>query len=127
MAESCATAWSRNFPQRPELGVAPTVGIDRLVFEVQQLQRDVLAALVLVMHLEPVWLGPIGANPFVSSSEQPCLEPGCVQILGQRPAHTRLPRTLLRSVRRALGTGMRIPYTSSVAGWAGSARSDGEA
>ena len=42
-----------------ELGVAPTVGVDRLVLEVQQLQRDVLAALVLAMHLQPLRLGSI--------------------------------------------------------------------
>ena len=41
-----------------ELGVAPALGVNGLVFEMQQLQGDVLAALVLAVHLQPVGFRP---------------------------------------------------------------------
>ncbi len=42
-----------------ELGIPPAVGMRLLVLQVQQLQRDVLATLVLVVNFQPIRFGPI--------------------------------------------------------------------
>ncbi len=51
-----------------------------------------LAALVLLLHLEPVRLRPIGSDALVRTLEQPRFEPGRIQVFGQRPTQASLPR-----------------------------------
>jgi hypothetical protein len=42
-----------------ELRVAPALGVGLLVLEMQQLERDVLAAFVFTMDVQPIGFGPI--------------------------------------------------------------------
>ncbi len=72
-----------------ELRIAQPFGMNRFVFEVQQLQRDVLAAFALAVHLEPVGLWPTRSEFFFRASEQPCLD-------------GRLPETAVRHQPKSL-------------------------
>jgi hypothetical protein len=76
-----------------ELGVAQPLWMHRLVFEMQQLQRDVLAAFALTVDLEPLWLWPTRSEFFFGPSEQPRLDRCVVQFVRQRPAQTGPLRT----------------------------------
>ena len=92
-----------------ELGVAPAVWIGLLVFQMQQLQRDVLAALVVVVDLEPIRLGPTWPILISAAFEQSSLERGAVQIFGQLPAQPSPLRTFqgtfqLRTLVRLMPT-----------------------
>ena len=62
--------------------------MDGLVFEMQQLQRDVLAALVLAVHVQPFGFGPIRSNTLVRAFEQTRFDDRGVHVLGQWPAQT---------------------------------------
>jgi len=74
--------------------------MNRLVFEMQQLQRDVLAAFALAVHIEPVGLGSSWSELFFGPREQPNLERSVIDILRQRPAEPRTLRTFQVALHR---------------------------
>ena len=75
-----------------ELGVAPAIGMGGLVFQMQQLQGDVLATLVLAVDLQPVGLRPPWPIGLLAALEQSRFSRSIVQMLGERPAQASLLR-----------------------------------
>jgi hypothetical protein len=57
----------------------------QIVFELQQLQRDVHVAFALAVYFEPVGLWPTRSEFHFGPSEQPCLDGSLVHVIGQRP------------------------------------------
>ena len=69
------------------MSIAQAIRMRLLVFEMQQLQRDVLAALVLAVDLQPIRLRTARPRLVGTAPEQPLFENDLVQVVWQRPAH----------------------------------------
>src|SRR5881394_4492952 len=76
------------------LGVAQSIRMSCLVFEMQQLQGEVLAALVVAVHLQPVRLGPTRSQLLLAALEQQRFDGRIVELFGQRPTQPSLLHTL---------------------------------
>ena len=74
-------------------GARQAVWMSRLVFEMQQLQGDVLATLAVAVHLQPVRLRPTRSQLLLAAVEQQRFMPHR-RVFGQRPTQPSLPRTL---------------------------------
>src|SRR5947209_1724665 len=85
MALQAIRPWKNARPAPGSRGVAQAVRVGCLVFQPQQLERDVLA-LPLAVDLQPIRFRTSRSEFFFAALEQPLLQPKPIQILGQRPA-----------------------------------------